>query len=115
MCTVTSCDIIVLKILISVLLDEAQADLEIDAAVTTEMCHKKLPSSVVSKVTGDDGMDCVDDIDGETCRVQFKITGMSCSSCVNKIESSLGSKDGKRNSCVFMYVSACACMSVCVC
>ena len=29
------------------------------------------------------------------CRIQVNITGMSCASCVNKIESSLGSKKGK--------------------
>ena len=30
----------------------------------------------------------------ETCRIQVKITGMTCSSCVNKIETSLGSIKG---------------------
>ena len=30
----------------------------------------------------------------ETSRIQIGITGMSCSSCVNKIESSLSSKKG---------------------
>ena len=34
-------------------------------------------------------------IAADTCRVQVKITGMSCSSCVNKIESTLSSKKGK--------------------
>ena len=38
---------------------------------------------------------------GETCRVQVKITGMSCSSCVNKIESSLSSKRGKINLAIY--------------
>ena len=33
--------------------------------------------------------------DVEACRIQVKITGMSCASCVNKIESSLSSKKGK--------------------
>ena len=32
--------------------------------------------------------------DIEACRMQVKITGMSCASCVNKIESSLSSKKG---------------------
>ena len=75
-------------------LEETQTDLEIDAMVTSKVCHKK-SSPVVSKVTGNNWMDCADNIDGETCRVQIKVTGMSCSSCVNKIESSLSSKDGK--------------------
>ena len=34
-------------------------------------------------------------IAADTCRVQVKITGMSCSSCVNKIESTLSNKKGK--------------------
>ena len=34
-------------------------------------------------------------IAADTSRVQVKITGMSCSSCVNKIESTLSSKKGK--------------------
>ena len=119
-CTVTSCDINVLKICFIFHFctsDEAQTDSKIDAAVTTKVCEKELSSSVVSKVTGDDEMDCADDIDGETCRVQVKITGMSCSSCVNKIESSLSSKDGKRDSCVCVHMPVCVCLysHVCVC
>ena len=119
-CTVTSCDINVLKICFIFHFcasDEAQTDSKIDAAVTTKVCEKKLSSSVVSKVTDNDEMDCADDIDGETCRVQVKITGMSCSSCVNKIESSLSSKDGKRDSCVCVHMHVCVCLysHVCVC
>lgn len=30
----------------------------------------------------------------DTCRIQVKITGMSCAACVNKIESSLSNKKG---------------------
>lgn len=43
----------------------------------------------------------------EACRIQVKITGMSCSSCVNKIESSLSSKRGKTQLFVFsvMYIA----------
>ena len=40
----------------------------------------------------------------ETCRMQVKITGMSCSSCVNKIESTLSSKKGK----LYLYIYAIA-------
>ena len=77
-------------------LDEGQADLEVGAVVSSEICHEKLSSTVVSKVTNNDVVSCIDDTDGETCRVQINVTGMSCSSCVNKIESSLSSKDGKK-------------------
>ena len=79
-------------------LDEARVDLEIDSMVTSssKVCHKKVPSPEVSKVTTNEAVSCVDDVDGETCRVQVNITGMSCSSCVNKIESSLSSKNGKK-------------------
>ena len=39
----------------------------------------------------------------ETCRIQVKITGMTCSSCVNKIETSLGSMKGK-TVCLCIYI-----------
>lgn len=74
--------------------DEGQADLEVGAVASSKICHEKLSSTVVSKVTNNDVVSCIDDTDGETCRVQINVTGMSCSSCVNKIESSLSSKDG---------------------
>ena len=44
----------------------------------------------------------------EICRMQVKITGMSCSSCVNKIESTLSSKKGKIYSYSYMHTYAIA-------
>ena len=106
-------------------LDEGRDDLEIDAVVASRIRQREMSSSpVVSKVISNDGVGCVDDTDGETCRVQISITGMSCSSCVNKIESSLSSKNGKRSlliyhvcmyACMCMRVYVCVCVCVCVC
>ena len=77
-------------------LDGGRGDLEIDAIAASRICQREMSSSpVVSKVISDDAVGCVDNTDGETCRVQISITGMSCSSCVNKIESSLSNKDGE--------------------
>jgi len=104
----------IIFILYFYLSDEGQADLEIDTIVTSKVGHKKTSPSLVSNITSNDVMDSVDDFDGETCRVQINITGMSCSSCVNKIESSLSSKTGKIL-CVCVCVCVCVRVRVCVC
>ena len=46
------------------------------------------------EVTATDDRPSNRDSTTETCRIKIRITGMSCSSCVNKIESSLNNKKG---------------------
>ena len=68
----------------------------LESTVITQGCSSGMTSpQLVSKATDDITVSIDDDTeDREACRMQINITGMSCSSCVNKIESTLSKKPG---------------------
>ena len=68
----------------------------LESTVITQGCNSGVTSPrLVAKTTDDITINVGDDVDdGEASRVQISISGMSCSSCVNKIELSLSKKPG---------------------